>query len=125
MSYTVLESGKLKKIFYTSNVEDLKKFCKEHEIEFNEYSYTSGKNEIVSTDYERYCIGLDVLKNYVVFEVLNCSKEESNGYLEIFNKVSPDTFDFVLEYYNGGCSGSEIIENWIKRQSFKEDDIHD
>lgn len=60
----------------------------------------------------------DLYKKYVIcndklYKIKECTKEDSN---DIFyaKKDSEENIDFIVKFYNGGCSFNEAVEEALK-----------
>lgn len=102
-------AGKLIPVEMLSSTEDTcKKICKEHGWVLDAY-YDSWREVLEEEGYKDYCI-----VDSKIFKV-EADKEDPCGdiYKAKFNEDG--TYDFVLKFYNGGCSFTEAIEEALYR----------
>jgi hypothetical protein len=109
MSEHVVLSGKVKKVKFLKN-ETLEEACKRILIE-NKIDL-----ETKMEYYDNYveCLIEELYKKYEIiddeiFEIISCKNHEYSDIFEM--KQNEDgTFDYLLSYYNGGCSFGEALQ---------------
>lgn len=112
MSESVMYTGKLKELEFdaTNNLEDkIKTILTDEQKEDCVNNY--------SGDFVDYFYDNDFYNKYVIvgdklYEIISYSGGE---YTDVFqaNKNEDETINFVVAYYNGGCSFGEAIEEAI------------
>lgn len=123
MSYTELQTGKVKKIGIMSPNE-VEKYCQNlcKEISPKKYkdvitngfkSYENSWLEVLNDELwksEEYHKDFIVYKNDILYRVYDVKNHEDGDFFFHKEKISDDEFRFITQYYNGGTCLSEILE---------------
>lgn len=106
MSETVTYRGKLQKV--AEGKEAIESWCKEfiqHKGLCIEGSYHDDYTEMATEDYYKDL----VLANDALFKVLSKENLEGDDIFQI-KDMGNGEFEYLVQYYNGGCGFSEAIE---------------
>jgi len=111
MSEQVIESGTARRIcIKASDTEEevYRKICNKESYERNDY-YDSWEETLREEGYDKY-----IITDHGLFVVESC--ESQDGY-DVFHATENEegVINFVLSYYNGGCSHSEAFEYAINK----------
>ena len=118
MSYTELQSGKIKVVgkMTPTEVDDYMKNVVEQELpeQYKEIiqkgfpCWSNGWLEIFNDNMWKQ--GMYIYKNDTLFKVFEIKDHECDGYFCEVNKTGDDEYRFITQYYNGGTCLSEILE---------------
>jgi len=115
MGEVEIHKGKFKVLAYGD--EEVIKYIKDHQVEI-EVEVEDGK----IFDYDCKDKNKKILtlfrnqknETHVLIKHLEHIEKDDNDYLDEFNRVNKDTFEYLFQFYNGGTCASEILEDHLE-----------
>ena len=111
MSYTELHIGKIKKVDLDGlTVEEwCKRECEKQNIPLNKWNDTY-KEALLE---EQYPIKV-VEANGILWEIEDNEREEGYNEISVLTPNSDGTYNYVMQFYNGGNCLSEMLKDELK-----------
>ena len=117
MSEMVRHVGKLREIILENeSISDwIEGMCTALCVKDNGDGLLDALNEFYYDRGENHCYKYIIIDGRL-FELINDKKEDYENDIEFLSPNSDGTYDYVMQYYNGGACLSDMIEGAIREQ---------